>query len=140
MFQCSNGQMFQCFNVQMFKCQISNIKYQMSNTNQLNFCTSRVPLIIFSSGNNVQVLTPPPPPCPPPPLFHYPPPHCSAGVSVKRESSVGPTWMQMSFHYHPHTTRIFPLVNFIERWQTKLYTCPSPDIHFSSSSDIMFLV
>ena len=67
------------------------------------------------------------------------PPHCSAGVSVKRGSSVGPTWMQMSFHYHPHTTRIFPLVNFIERWQTKLYTCPSPDIHFSSSSDIIFV-
>ena len=82
MFKCSNVQMFKCSNVQMFKC--SNVKCQMSNIKcqilfRLNFCWSVTPhFFLLEPCVVLNLLSVPLSPSP-----------CSAGLSVKRESSVG---------------------------------------------------
>ena len=77
MFKCSNVQMFKCSNVQMFKCQMSNIKCQILF--RLNFCWSVTPhFFLLEPCVGLNHLSVPLSPSP-----------CSAGLSVKRESSVG---------------------------------------------------
>ena len=82
MFKCSNVQMFKCSNVQMFKC--SNVKCQMSNIKcqilfRLNFCWNVTPhFFLLEPCVGLNHLSVPLSPSP-----------CSAGLSVKRESSVG---------------------------------------------------